>query len=313
MNRIDDLVRRIRLGEDSCLEFKSVVVVGKRVKEPSRRTFADELAAFANTRGGTIVLGVDDKTRQVVGIPLGELDVVEGWVRGICNDSVEPALDADIYKLELEGADGRVVPVIRIEIPRSLFVHQSPGGYYRRLGSSKRKMAPEVLARMIQERSQREPFAEALEAEGIRYVFLGNELGGRSENPACYEDGRIRYERVAATESFKSGLARVVQGTAKHRIALMCAEKEPLHCHRTLLVARALDAQGADVAHIHADGRLEPHGEAMDRLLDLHNLSREGDLSGTREELIDTAIAHQAQRIAHTDDKLVPRPSEHDA
>ena len=154
MNWIDDLVRRIRLGEDSSLEFKSVVVAGRRVKEPSRRAFADELAAFANTRGGTIVLGVDDKTRQVVGISLGELDVVEGWVRGICNDSVEPALDADIYKLELEGTDGRVVPVIRIEIPRSLFVHQSPGGYYRRLGSSKRKMAPEVAARMIQERSQ---------------------------------------------------------------------------------------------------------------------------------------------------------------
>lgn len=159
----------------------------------------------------------------------------------------------------------------------------------------------------------REPFAEALEAEGIRYVFLGSELGGRSENPACYEDGRIRYERVAATESFKSGLVRVVQGTAKHRIALMCAEKEPLHCHRTLLVSRALDAQGTDVAHIHADGRLEPHRAAMDRLLDIHKLSREGDLSGTREELIDTAIAHQAQRAAHTDDKLVPRASGHDS
>jgi len=154
VNRTGDLAQRIRLGEDSSLEFKSVVVAGRRVREPSRRTFADELAAFANTRGGTIVLGVDDRTRQVVGIPLGELDVVEGWVRGICNDSVEPALDADIYKLELEGAEGRAVAVIRIEIPRSLFLHQSPGGYYRRLGSSKRRMAPEVLARMIQERSQ---------------------------------------------------------------------------------------------------------------------------------------------------------------
>ena len=154
MNETGDLVRRIRLGEDSSLELKSVVVAGKRVKEPSRRAFADELAAFANTRGGTLVLGVDDKTRRVSGIPIDELDVVEGWVRGICNDSIEPALDADIYKAELEGEDGRVVPIIRIEIPRSLFVHQSPGGFYRRLGSSKRKMAPEVLARLFQERSQ---------------------------------------------------------------------------------------------------------------------------------------------------------------
>ena len=157
----------------------------------------------------------------------------------------------------------------------------------------------------------RKPLTEALKVQGIRYVYLGRELGGRSDDPACYEDGRVRYDRVAATESFRNGLDRVMDGAAKYRVALMCAEKEPLHCHRTLLVARALDEQGVDVAHIHADGRLEAHGEAMDRLLDIHKLSREGDLSGTREELIDTAIAQQAQRVAHTDDKLVPRLSEH--
>ena len=149
----------------------------------------------------------------------------------------------------------------------------------------------------------REPFAEVLESAGIRYVFLGNELGGRSEDPACYEDGHIRYERIAATESFKSSLARVVRGTAKHRIALMCAEKEPLDCHRTLLVARALEARGVEAAHVHADGALEPHRTAMDRLLDLQNLPREGDLSGTRAELLDGAIARQAQRVAHLNDK----------
>lgn len=159
----------------------------------------------------------------------------------------------------------------------------------------------------------REPLAEVLDSEAIRYVFLGNALGGRSDDPACYEDGRIRYDRVAATKSFRSGLARVVQGAARYRIALMCAEKEPLHCHRTLLVARALDEQEVDVAHIHADGELEPHAKAMDRLLDIHRLPREGDLSGTREEFIDTAIARQAQRVAYVDDKPAPRPSEHDS
>ena len=116
--------------------------------------FADELAAFANTLGGTVVLGVDDSIREVEGIPLAGLDAVEGWVREICNDSVRPALHAGIYKAELEGADGRIVPVIRIEVPRSLFVHESPGGYYRRLGSSKRRMTPEALARLLQEHSQ---------------------------------------------------------------------------------------------------------------------------------------------------------------
>ena len=101
-----------------------------------------------------MVLGVDDKTREIQGIPLDGLDVVEGWAREICNDSVQPALDADIHKVELEGMDGQPVPVVRMDIPRSLFVHRSPGGYFRRIGSSKREMAPEVLARLLQERSQ---------------------------------------------------------------------------------------------------------------------------------------------------------------
>ena len=137
-------------------------------------------------------------------------------------------------------------------------------------------------------------------------------LGGRPQDPACYEDGRIRYDRVAATASFRSGLARVVQGAARYRIALMCAEKEPLDCHRTLLVARSLDAQGVDIAHIHADPAhpLEPHRAAMDRLLDSQKLPREDDLSGTREEFIATAIARQSARFGYVDDKQVARTEE---
>ena len=148
------LLRRIRLGEDSTLEFKSVLVSGGSVKGPKRSDFADELAALANSRGGTVVLGVDDKTRRIQGIPLDGMDTLERWVRDICNDSVEPVLYADILKMELESTEGRLVPVLRIDVPRSLFVHKSPGGYFRRVGSSRREMAPEVLARLFQERSQ---------------------------------------------------------------------------------------------------------------------------------------------------------------
>ena len=155
----------------------------------------------------------------------------------------------------------------------------------------------------------REPFAEALEAQGIRYVYLGNDLGGRSEDPSCYEDGRIRYDRVAATESFTGGLARVVNGATKYRVVLMCAEKEPLECHRTLLVSRALHEQGIDVAHIHPDGRLEPHDEAMDRLLDMLKLPRK-DLYRTREELIASAVARQSERFAQVDKRPASRSKE---
>ena len=149
-----DLAARIRLGEDSTLELKRIVLDGGRVRSPDWREFADELAAMANGRGGTVVLGVDDRTREIPGIPLDGLDVVEGWVRELCNDSVKPPLDADIRKLELAAAGGQRVPVVRIDLARSLFVHRSPGGYFRRIGSSKREMAPEVLARLFQERSQ---------------------------------------------------------------------------------------------------------------------------------------------------------------
>ena len=149
-----DFLRRIRLGEDSSLELKSVRVSGSGVRAPDRNDVADELAALANSRGGTMVLGVHDKTRRIQDIALDALDVLEGWVREICNDSVAPALDADILKVELENEDGRLVPVLRVDVARSLFVHKSLGGYFRRIGSSKREMAPDVLSRLFQERSQ---------------------------------------------------------------------------------------------------------------------------------------------------------------
>ncbi len=155
----------------------------------------------------------------------------------------------------------------------------------------------------------REPLAEALVAQGVHYVYLGDALGGRSEDPACYENGRIRYDRLAATDLFKDGLNRIVRGAVKCRIVLMCAEKEPLHCHRTLLVSRALDEQGLDIAHIHADGLLETHGRAMDRLLDILKLPRE-DLYHTHDELIATAVARQSKRVAYVNDKLAARTEE---
>ena len=149
----------------------------------------------------------------------------------------------------------------------------------------------------------REPFAVALKEKGIRYVYLGRELGGRPGDRGCYDDeGRVRYDRVAATEPFRCGLERVVDGAAGFRIALMCAEKEPLHCHRTLLVAHELDKRGVGVAHIHADGRMESHGDAMDRLIELTGLRPAGDLfhrPQPRVELIAEAVERQARRAAY--------------
>ncbi len=102
---------------------------------------------------------------------------------------------------------------------------------------------------------------------GIAYVFLGAELGGRPADPALLREGRPAYDLMAATPSFRAGLDRVLDGTRRYRIALMCAEREPLDCHRFLLISRHLHERGVRVCHILADGSIEPHETTEFRLL----------------------------------------------
>lgn len=143
----------------------------------------------------------------------------------------------------------------------------------------------------------------SLKADGIKYVFLGRELGARSEDPACYENGHVKYRLLARSEKFQKGIQRVLRGAREHRVALMCAEREPLECHRTLLVARELNTRGVSVDHILPDGRLETHDEAMRRLLDATGLPQE-DLFRSRDDLIALALARQEQHVAYVDEKL---------
>ena len=205
----DDLARRVRLGEDSTLELKRVLLSGSRVVGPERSDFADELASMANGPGGTIVLGVGDSTRDVLGIPLDRLDAVETWVREICNDSLNPPLDATIRKLELPDANGSPVAVIRIDVSRSLFVHRSPGGYFRRIGSSKREMSPELLARLFQERSQSRVirFDESV-VPGTSVDDLEEELASRFLHPdRALDEEDLRKLRVVAAD--ENGVPRL--------------------------------------------------------------------------------------------------------
>ena len=150
----DELLRQIELGEDSSLELKDLRYMEDRVNEPHRNAMADELAAMANTASGVFILGVDDKSRTITGIPKEKLDIVETWLRGICNDIIKPALFCRIRKISVPVDDNRERTIIRVDVPRSFHVHESPSGYFHRIGSSKRKMAPEVLARLFQQRSQ---------------------------------------------------------------------------------------------------------------------------------------------------------------
>ncbi|MCK9521770.1 MAG: putative DNA binding domain-containing protein [Proteobacteria bacterium] len=151
---ITDLLKQIALGEDSVLELKEVKFSGNNVVGPHKDGMADELAAMANTTSGIIVMGVDDKSKAITGIPPEKLDIVEGWLRSICNDAIDPPLDCVMRKLIVPDQQGGEKAVLRIDVPRSLFVHKSPNGYFRRIGSSKREMKPDVLARLFQQRSQ---------------------------------------------------------------------------------------------------------------------------------------------------------------
>ena len=144
----------------------------------------------------------------------------------------------------------------------------------------------------------RDSLANNLVPHGIGYVFLGRELGGRPDDPACYENGRIRYDRVAASPVFQRGLDRVIQDAAARSVAIMCAEKEPLECHRTLLVAQALGVRNVAVQHIRADGTLEDHAAAMDRLLVMHGDPPQGELFGADGDRLKRAIARQTERMA---------------
>jgi len=149
-----ELLEKIRLGEDTFLELKEVKFAGGKVRGPSQDGLADELAAFANSSGGVLLLGVEDTSREVLGIPVDKLDDVEQLVRQACEQSIKPPLAPIIERMTLPDGGGVEQPVIRLALERSLFVHQSPGGYLHRVGSSKRPIAPDQLARLFQQRSQ---------------------------------------------------------------------------------------------------------------------------------------------------------------
>lgn len=150
---IRELVYQVRLGEDSAYEFKSLTIKGNKVDQPGRDSVADELAAFANAGGGIIVFGVADKTRAVEGIAREDLNTVDLWLANIASHAIDPPLPIETRLLEIPDSQGDLKPVVWVRVSKSVFVHKSPHGYFHRVGSSKREMSPELLARIFQQRS----------------------------------------------------------------------------------------------------------------------------------------------------------------
>lgn len=141
--------------------------------------------------------------------------------------------------------------------------------------------------------------SERLHGKGIAYVMVGDTLGGRPSNPALYCDGIADYEAMAATAEFRAGLDRVAAEMTHHRLCLMCSEREPLDCHRCLLVTRALTERGCTVGHILGDGSIESHAATEERLLaGLRPGAGGGDLFGDRSSRLAEAYRRRARRIA---------------
>jgi uncharacterized protein (DUF488 family) len=116
---------------------------------------------------------------------------------------------------------------------------------------------------------------ERLAQEGIAYEPMGDALGGRPRDPSLYRDGVADYAAMVATPAFRAGLDRVIAATRNKRVCLMCSEREPLDCHRCLLIAPELAQRGLNVGHILADGAIEPHSATEERMLALAGKARD--------------------------------------
>jgi ATP-dependent DNA helicase RecG len=221
-NNIADLIDKIRLGEDSYLELKEVRFAGERVSAPHRDSLADELAAFANSRGGVCVLGVDD-AREVLGVPLDRLDLVEDFVRQICLDSIAPPLAPVIERLNLPSSSGEQLPVLKIDVTGSLFVHKSPGGYLHRVGSAKREMAPDHLARLFQQRSQARIIRfDEQPVPGATLDDLADNLWRRFASPRVQDTRDVLLDKLAmarldADKAIRPTIAGVLMASADPR------------------------------------------------------------------------------------------------
>jgi uncharacterized protein (DUF488 family) len=142
----------------------------------------------------------------------------------------------------------------------------------------------------------------AVRVEGIDYVFLGEELGGRPEDPKAYgSDGIVDYEARRKSYAFRAGIERVLQELAKNELALMCSEEDPLNCHRFLMICPELVALGLEPRHIRKGGLIESQRDAEDRLLQIQQwgaIAGASLFASDRESALASAFTEQAKKCA---------------
>lgn len=151
----------------------------------------------------------------------------------------------------------------------------------------------------------RDDLREELRLDGVSYVFLGRELGGRPSERKFYCEGVADYEKMARSSEFSKGLDRVIEGAKNYRIALLCSERDPLDCHRCLLVGRALVQRGVRVSHILDSGEVVSQAEVEDKLLELAGRDTD-DFFAPRTERLTTAYRERARKVAFAEPQLDP-------
>lgn len=211
-----EILEKISTGEDSTVEYKE--------RLPKRDEIADEICAFANSAGGVILFGVTD-TGDIIGGSKNEIDQWEKTVIEICRDSLEPACDIMTEKLILNEKR-----LLKIEIPRGIFVHKSPGGYFKRQGSSKREMPTEQLARLLQIRSQ------------ARVVAFDEQLVETADVSALNKNLYTRFIRGGSDEFEALSKRRLLcQGNEGPRASvagiLMCSDVPDRYLYNSLIQA----------------------------------------------------------------------------
>ena len=226
---LEELFEKIELGEDSSFELKKEL--------PQKDSLASEIAAFANAKGGVILIGVDDN-KEIVG--LGDrvaLDEAEKTVVEICQDSVKPPVSIDTRKLRIDDKS-----LLKIEAPRSLFVHKTSNGYFVRQGSRKTEMKTEQLGRLLQARSQ------------ARIIKFDEQFVPGTDKSTLRKDLFTRFLRNVETEEQENAqlLNRrlLVEDNGNYRASvgglLMCSDQSPKYLYNSFISAVCYRGQYKD-------------------------------------------------------------------
>jgi uncharacterized protein (DUF488 family) len=144
----------------------------------------------------------------------------------------------------------------------------------------------------------KETLTDNLRKNEIKYVFLGDYCGARIDDLSCYVDGCVDYTKVKETGKFKHGIERIINGLANYNISLLCAEKDPLYCHRDILICRNLKSHNIPISHILAGGKLENNDSTEKRLLKIFKLDA-NELFLSVDEQLEIAYDRQGKNIAY--------------